>query len=85
MTVAMVYLATLSSPWRMVSPANGDNTVTNLKDIMATKCAAELLNWLRGSRASIIVLIRLGIANRHIRINRAAITMVGIVAAVLVR
>ena len=51
MTVAMVYLTTLPSAWRPVSPVNGNNTTTKLKDIMATKCAAELLNWLRGSMA----------------------------------
>ena len=59
MTDAMVYLTTLSSRWRLASPANGDDKAANSKALMAAECAAELSNWSRGSRAFIRALIRL--------------------------
>ena len=40
-------------------PAHGDNKAVNLKAIMAAKYAAELLNWSKGLRASIRVLVHL--------------------------
>ena len=85
MVLTMVFLTTSLSQWRLVLPAHGDNKAAKLKAIMAAECATELLNWPKGSRASIRALIPLSIADKYFRCNRAAAIMVEMVAAILAR
>ena len=44
MTVAIVYLVAFPLPWRLASPADGDEKATKSKATMAAECAAELSN-----------------------------------------
>ena len=37
MAITMVYLTSLSSPWRLASPSDGNNKAANSKTIMAAK------------------------------------------------
>ena len=59
MTVTVVYLMTSSSPWKVASPAHGNDKTVELKAIMATKCTDEISNWLNGLRTFVRALIRL--------------------------
>ena len=59
MAVTIVYLTTLSSPWRLALSAHGNNKADKLKAMIAAECAAELLNWSNGLRAFVRALIRL--------------------------
>ena len=58
MTVTMVYLITLLSPWRLASLADDDYKAAKLKTTMATEGAAELSNWSAWLRGFIRALIR---------------------------
>ena len=45
MVITMVYLVAFLSPWRLASPADGEDKATKSKATMAVECAVELLNW----------------------------------------
>ena len=85
MAITMVYLTTLPLLWRLASPAHSNNKAVKSKAIMAVGCAAELSNWLNGSRAFIRALICLNIDDMYFCRNRAATTMVWVVAVILAR
>ena len=61
MATTIVYLTISSSQWRLASLTHDNDKAANSKAIMAVECAAELLNWLKGLRASTKALDRLHI------------------------
>ena len=85
MTTTIVYLTTLSSQWRLVPPAFGDDKATNSKTTIVAECAAEHSNWSKGPRALIRALVCLCIADKYFRCNKEATIMVGMVAVILTR
>ena len=80
MGVTMIYLTTLSSRWKLAT-----SKASNLKATTAAECAAELLNWLQESRASIKSLICLCITYKYFCHNMVATIMAVMVAAILTR
>ena len=87
MVVMMVYLTTSLSRCRPASPARGNNKVAKLKSKMAAEYAAELLNWWKGSRATIRALIYLSITEKYFRRNMESAIIAGMVtnAAIVTR
>ena len=69
MTVTVVYLTT-SSQLRLALPSHGDSNVANWEEIMAAECATKLLNWLKGSRASIRALTCLFLTSISLEIGQ---------------